>query len=180
MRAGGWTLVELICGLLVGAIVSAIALTALASMAASVRVRRTQTIDGDAARMALAAIARDLAANGAWRVCLYKRDCAAWVDRDIRATTIVATTHVAWTVDDGLRRCAARGDEVIGSALCDEYVPGIVALDATVDVARSNGRIARIPIATVMEAEWPDIIAIHLSLWMRHGRHHERSVRRPR
>lgn len=160
----GTTLVELLVGLAVGAVVTAIALAGVSATGAAMR-KQVAALSADrAAMLALQGIVADLRRDARWSGCARARDCAV-LRRPVDSPMLRAGDH-AWLVDDGLRRCAER---------CEQYAREVVQMDVTADVVDASGRVRRLPLSQGTHGR---IRLLEVRLRTRDGRSYSRSVAR--
>lgn len=167
----GATLIELLTGLAVAAIVAAIALVSLtmAGMATARHAARIRSDDG--AWMALAAIARDLDAASAWKGCIESIVCTAATSHRGAAALVVliGKQHVAWFSENGaLVRC---------DPTCDRYLIGVARASFLADVPQPGTGTRRTWLAEAHEGR---ATAIEVRLTMTSGRSFSRVVGRSR
>jgi len=167
VRSHGFSLVELMVGLAVAAIVAAAATVSLVAAGAAARRHLVISRDEDGARSALAAIVRDLEAATTWRMCTEARDCPQKAIAKAYDVPVLLAGSIGWLVADELKRC---------DKICEKYVEGVVALDIVADLPGTDGLIERQPFKQRHEAR---ARAIEITVTMRDGRRYSRVVSRP-
>lgn len=135
MRHRGSSLVELLCSLAVAGIVAGVVAVALGSAGLASRRHLLSVERGDAARVALALFADDLAESKTWGVCTEARDCPLIPAGRPYRSYVVHTDAADWLVGKGLRRCVED---------CHALVDDIVSLDVVADIPGENGLVRRI------------------------------------
>ena len=167
----GATLIECLVGLGVAAIVATVAMVSL-SMAGIASMRHaTRMRSGDAAWLALAAIARDLADASRWEGCDGTIACTAATSHRGPAALVVTIggTQVSWfSEDSSLVRC---------DATCETYLTGVARASFLADVPRRDGNVRRTWLAAAHENR---ALAIEVRLTMTNGRSFARVVGRRR
>jgi len=165
----GATLIELLTGLAVAAIVAAIALVSLsmAGIAAARHAARIRSDDG--AWMALAAIARDVDTARAWKGCDESIACTAATSHRGPAALVIliGKQEVSWFSENGaLVRC---------DAVCDRYLTGVARASFLADIPKAGVGMRRTWLA---EAHTSAATTIEVRLAMTSGRSFSRVVGR--
>ncbi|APG05295.1 hypothetical protein BJI69_16240 [Luteibacter rhizovicinus DSM 16549] len=167
MRGDGFSLVELMVGLAVASIVAAAATVSLVAAGSAARRHLVMSRDEDRARLALAAIVRDLEAAAAWHMCTEARDCPQKTMAREYNTPVLLAGSIGWLVADELRRC---------DTACQTYVQGVIHLEVVADLPDTDGLVERQPF---QQRHGAGARAIEITLTMRDGRHYSRVVSRP-
>lgn len=136
MSQHGSSLVELLVSLAVAGIVAAVVATGAGAAGLASRRHLDRIQREDAARMALAVLADDLAASSQWRACTEARDCPLTTRHRPYRSYLLHTDAADWLVGDGLRRCVTR---------CDPLVDGVVRFEVTADLPAGAGKVHRGP-----------------------------------
>ncbi|WP_429197257.1 PulJ/GspJ family protein [Luteibacter sp. W1I16] len=164
VTARGMTLVELLVGLAVAAIVAAVAMTGLSIMGLAVVRQRAATRMEDAVWLAHAAIARDLCASARWKGCVEARGCTAQgVHGGMRALVL---DHAEWFVDKGLWRCEG--------AECGTYLDGIAGAEF-IALLQDGGSLRQVPFAPI---HGNTAKALEVVLWTSDGHRYSRTTGR--
>lgn len=137
MSEHGSSLVELLVSLAVAGVVSAVVATGAGAAGLASRRHLERVRHEDAARLALAVLADDLAASSQWRACTEARDCTVTARHRPFRSYLLHTDAADWLVGHGLRRCVTR---------CEAWVDGIVRLEVTADLPDAEGRVRRLPL----------------------------------
>lgn len=137
MSQQGSSLVELLVSLAVAGMVAAVVATGAGAAGMAARRHLDRVQHEDAARMALAVLADDLAASSQWRACTEARDCNLTARHRPYRSYLLHTDTADWLVGDGLRRCVTR---------CDSLVDGILRLEVTADLPADAGKVRRVPL----------------------------------
>lgn len=163
--ARGMTLVELLVGLAVAAIVAAVAMTGLSVMGLAVLRQRTATRMEDAAWLAHAAIARDLCASSQWKGCIEARGCTTQTVHG--GTPALVLEHAEWFVDGGLWRCEGLD--------CQTYLDGIAGAEFIASLRGGGGALRHVPFAPI---HGNGASALEVVLWTMDGRRYSRTTDR--
>jgi len=167
VRGDGFSLVEMMVGLAVAAIVAAAATVSLAAAGSAVRRHLVTIRDEDRVRLALAAMVSDLEAATAWRMCTEARDCPQKTMAREYDMPVLLAGSIGWLVSDELRRC---------DTTCQTYVQGVIHLEVIADLPGTDGLVERQPF---QQKHGVGARAIEITLTMRDGRHYSRVVSRP-
>lgn len=167
VRGDGFSLVELMVGLAVAAIVAAAATVSLVAAGSAARRHLVTSRDEDRARLALAAMVRDLEAATAWRMCTEARDCPQKTMAREYDMPVLLAGSIGWLVSDELKRCDTN---------CQTYVQGVDHLEIVADLPGPDGLVQRQPFQQRHEAS---ARAIEITVTMRDGRRYSRVVSRP-
>lgn len=167
----GSTLIELLTGLAVAAIVATIALVSLAMAGVATARHAARIRSDDGAWMALAAIARDLDAASVWKGCNESIVCTAATSHRGPAALVVTIDKkdVSWFSESGaLVRC---------DPTCDSYLTGVARASFLADVPGPGTGMRRTWLA---EAHDDRATTIEVRITMTSGRSFARVVGRPR
>ncbi|WP_285401482.1 prepilin-type N-terminal cleavage/methylation domain-containing protein [Luteibacter sp. ME-Dv--P-043b] len=136
MSQHGSSLVELLVSLAVAGMVAAVVATGAGAAGMASRRHLDRVQREDAARMALAVLAEDLANSSRWLACTEARDCDVTVRHRPYRSYLLHTDVADWLVGDGLRRCVKQ---------CESLLEGIVRLDVVADLPDAAGQVRRLP-----------------------------------
>lgn len=164
MKSAGMSLIELLVGLAVAAIVAVIAIANLSMMGMVVVRQRTAARADDEMWMAHAAITRDLRSSTLWKGCIEARGCS--VQRSHTGTPVLMLDSAEWLADDGLWRC-------VRNKPCDKFLENIVGVEFMADIRNDAGVTRRKPFA---EAHTNAAKTLEVVLWTREGRSYSRTT----
>lgn len=169
MKPRGTTLIELLVALAVASLVATVALAALSMTGSAVLRHRALTRSGDAAWLALAALANDIRGADRWEGCVGGIACANAPSHTGPAALVLVRddVRIAWFTDDGLLRCAPA---------CERVVDDIVRAHFVADVPGDDGIVRRVPFAA---SHGGRATALEAQLWTRDGRLYRRTFGRP-
>lgn len=165
MTARGMTLVELLVGLAVAAIVAAVAMTGLSIMGLAILRQRAATRADDATWLAHAAIARDLCASTRWKGCVEARGCTTQTAHGGMPALVL--DHAEWFVDGGLWRCEGRD--------CQTYLDGIAGAEFIASLRDDGGTLRQVPFAPIHGNR---ARALEVVLWTVDGHRYSRTTHR--
>ncbi|WP_426284896.1 PulJ/GspJ family protein [Luteibacter sp. E-22] len=165
VTARGMTLVELLVGLAVAAIVAAVAMTGLSIMGLAIVRQRAATRMEDAVWLAHAAIARDLCVSTGWKGCVEARGCTTQTVHGGMPALVL--DHAEWFVDGGLWRC--QGPD------CQTYLDGIAGAEFIASLRDDGGTLRQVPFAPIHGKRAK---ALEVVLWTVDGRRYSRTTDR--
>lgn len=165
VTARGMTLVELLVGLAVAAIVAVVAMTGLSIMGLAIIRQRAAIRMNDMVWLAHAAIARDLCVSRRWKGCIEARGCTAQTVHG--GTPALVLDHAEWFADGGLWRC--EGSDY------GTYLDGIVGIEFIALLQDDRGSLRQVPFAPIHENK---ASALEVVLWTADGRPYSRTTGR--
>jgi prepilin-type N-terminal cleavage/methylation domain-containing protein len=165
MKVSGMSLVELLVGLAVAAMVAAIATTGLSMMGLSVVRHRAALRTDDALWLAQAAIARDMRASTHWKGCIAARGCSRQASHV--GMPVLVLEGAEWFADSGLWRCDRKREH------CDKYLDGISGVEFMAYVTDADGVTRR---ETFVEEHSNTATAVEVVLWTTDGGRYSRTT----